>query len=93
VQYVGELATLWKSEFKNLAQSRAQSVKDSQISKQKRQHRIMGQKILNFIYNLSRRAVLIFENKMDQFKNREGAQHPEVQQSPQGPLANIVNRK
>jgi hypothetical protein len=53
----------------------------------------MGQKILNFIYNLSRRAVLIFENKMDQFKNREGAQHPEVQQSPQGPLANIVNRK
>ena len=41
----------------------------------------MGQKILNFIYNLSRRAVLIFENKMDQFKNREVAQHPEVQQS------------
>ena len=93
VQYVGELATLWKSEFKNLAQSKKQNLKDSQFNKLKRQHRIMGQKIINFIFNLSRRAILIFENKMDAFKNREGTQQLEAHKMPSGPRASILNRK
>ena len=61
VQYVGELATLWKNEFKNLMVNKRQSLKDSLVSRLKRQHRIMGQKIINFVFNVSRRAVRAYE--------------------------------
>jgi hypothetical protein len=72
VLYVGELATLWKREFKNLAVSRKQQLKDSTISRLRRQHRIMGQKILNFVFNVSRRALLAFEGKINTFAQRDG---------------------
>jgi len=74
VQYVGELATLWKNEFKNLVSNKRQTTKDSQFNKLKRQHRVVGQKLINFIFNISRRSLYIFEKKMDAFKKRDGSQ-------------------
>jgi len=53
--------------------SKVSNPKDSSGNKLRRQHRIMGQKILNFLFNVSRRAVLMYESKMDAFKQREGA--------------------
>jgi hypothetical protein len=73
VLYVGELATLWKSEFKNLMLAKSTHLKDSTVARLKRQHRIMGQKILNFVFNVSRRAVLVYEGKVDTLRQRDGA--------------------
>jgi hypothetical protein len=79
VQYVGELATLWKAEFKSLAVSKKQQLKDSTLGRLRRQHRIIGQKILNFVFNVSRRAVLAYETKVDASRLREGAHQQESQ--------------
>mmetsp|Transcript_9347 Transcript_9347/g.14137 ORF Transcript_9347/g.14137 Transcript_9347/m.14137 type:complete len:229 (+) Transcript_9347:4107-4793(+) len=65
VAFLGEVVTLWKNEFKVLAQPWTSKYKDTVFNKLNRQHRIIGQKLLNFMFNLSRRSVLIFENKSD----------------------------
>jgi hypothetical protein len=74
VLYIGELSTLWKNEFKNLVQTKSAHSKDMLYQKLRRQHKIMGQKILNFVFNLSRRALLMYESKMDLVKQREKPQ-------------------
>lgn len=68
VQHVGELATMWKNEFKGLVQNKRLHTKDSATGRLRRQHRIIGQKILNFVFNVSRRALVVFEGKVDAFR-------------------------
>jgi len=41
----------------------------------------MGQKTLNFVFNVSRRAVLVFEGKIDALRQREESQRKPVQHS------------
>lgn len=55
-QYFGEVFTLWKNEFKNTAITNED---------QKRIHLILGLKMINFLHNISRRCLLIVENRLD----------------------------
>ena len=67
------MATLWKNEFKNLLISQKQSLKatETKHSKLRRQHRILGLKLMSFIFNLSRRTLLLLEQRMDTLKQAE----------------------
>ena len=65
--YIGEIATLWKNEFQSL--DRIKPTATVQEKKQNRLHKITGQKILNFVFNLSRRALLLYESRMDDSKS------------------------
>ena len=75
VHYVGELATLWKNEFRTLTQNKRPSPKDSQsqFNKLKKHHRMIGQKLINFIFNISKRSLYRLELRMDASKRRDGA--------------------
>lgn len=82
VQYIGELSTLWKNEFKNLALTRdaiTPYVSKEQGAQRLRRHRIMGLKLINFVHNLSRRTVLLLESRMDTVKHLKGAPTEETQ--------------
>jgi hypothetical protein len=93
-QQVGELVTLWKNEFKALVQSRRAHAKDSAIGRLRRQHRIIGQKILNFVFNMSRRALLVYEGKVDALRQREGSsQQQDSHEHPSGPKATLESRQ
>jgi len=96
VQYVGELASLWKNEFKNLLANQKQSVKNAEHkhNKLRRQHRILGLKLISFIYNLSRRTLILLEQRMDALKQTEVSDsNTESQTQESGPRINQLNRR
>ena len=83
VQQVGELTTLWKNEFRALVQSRRTQAKDSVIARLRRQHRIIGQKILNFVFQISRRSLMVYEEKVDALRQRDTQSQADTSQSQQ----------
>ena len=95
VQYIGELATLWKNEFRSLVPRKEQSQDESQFKRLKRQHRVIGQRLLNFIFNLNRRTLYVFERKIDVHRagDDQKARKPKNNQQFIGPAINNRERK